>query len=237
MAVTLNEQSRIFAPAATDPKQFGDGAPMLSRVPFDMVRMLNNLQTYCEPSFGFVFDISWRPEGSGSNISRICHTRPTASYYDSGMALLGQVPILVPPKAKHLHYSLGFYRFISGFESTIAVRVTTTRLYLASRPVTRLLDPVGVVAPVESGRMFSPTYIGGPYTTDANSLLPAGATDTSTPYAISAGNTWLDFATTDNINDPLTNPWAFLIVAVDFNNMAVGETIQGAELSWWFDYE
>lgn len=232
MAKILTEQFNCFPPRATDTVLFGDAAPLESRMPLDLVRGLNNAQTYCEPSFGFAFDISWNPVGVGGGQCQ--YQRPTSAYAASGTALLGQVPILVPTQAWKLCYSLGVYRFPAIPETPIQVNVTKMTLYLASKPVTALLTPGAVPIPVQGGRTFQPSYISGPYSSTFETM---SLVDSSTQYEYHDGSTWTDFLTPYNINDRLIDPWAILIATVDFDTMDVNEKIQAGEFSWWFEYK
>lgn len=234
MAKVLTEQQRYLPARVTDPIMFGNGAPMDSRVAHDLVRGENNMQTYCEPSYGFVFDLSWAPNGVSNANSQCMFQRPSSSYFADGYALLGQVPILVPTQAKKLNYSLGVYRFASASEVPISVKIPSISLYLAAAPVTRLLTPSAVPIPVQTGRPFQPAFISGPYSSTYEAT--ANLSDSSTQYEYMDASHWTDFLTPYNINSRLDNPWAILIATCAFADMAVGERIQAGEFAWWFTY-
>ncbi len=251
MAKTLTEQYRRWTSTGTDPRQFGDGAPMHSSIPFDMIRGLNNLQAICEPSFGFAYDqcgvINNIPGGSsyagGDGLPSCTFTMTDDSWGNDGTALLCQLPILVPIQASALAWSFAFYRRPrAGVDlPAVDVNVTNIKMYLASEPCGLLHDPIiPNPAPVESGRLFHPSYIRGQFSSlDIGSIgATSGGPGGAAQYTSWMSELWTNFAPAglNNINDRARNPWAYLLVSVDFNTMSEGESITAAELSWWAKY-
>lgn len=59
MAKVLTEQPRRLSATGSDPRQFGDGAPLHSHIPFDLMRWMNNARSYRDPALQFLHDISY----------------------------------------------------------------------------------------------------------------------------------------------------------------------------------
>lgn len=236
MAKTLTEQTRLWGATATDPSQFGDGAPVHSHVIYDIPKMLNNLQGPCEPGYQFGFDVS--AVGNGAPIPRCRVSRTSTNGSAEGVSLLAQMPVHVRPDASRMYWSAGIYRSAASGESTITTNVRDVTAYLAAGPCVFLLDPVASnPTPSESTRLFDPSYISGPYSSNAVDAVATSDSGTSL-YTKVLGQFFTDFAPRglNNINDRNGDAWAFLILTADFNTMAVGEQFRLAELAIWFDY-
>jgi len=237
MAKTLTEQPRLWGQSSLDPVQFGDGAPVHSAILYDLVRMANNMQTYCSPHMGFASDICpGIGHGTTNNLARCMIARTASNGSAAGTGLLLQVPILVPVDAVRLNWSLGIYRH-NAAETAYAVNVGDITMYLAAGPCIALTDPVASnPTPAEATRLFDPSSISGPYTSNVYDI---NLTDATTQYKIASNFTWTDFAPRglNNLADRNGDAQAILIATAEFDSMAVGETINAAELAWWFGYE
>ena len=248
MAKVLTEQPRYLSSSFYDPQEFGDGAPLHSAIAFDASRWLNNMQTFREPSFQFLHDISIRVVGGLDSRERIRYQVRNVGvdgFLGDGFCMLGQAPIYVPVDATRLRWSLGLYRdpafSVEGTE--VEIDVNNVTMYLSSEPCRQLSDiPVGLEhAEDEIHRRSSvATSLTGAWT--SNTVL-AGAGGSSngpnTVYTKVRSNTWTDFAPRGvaNINDRTGDPWAYIIVEVAFANGVENEIIRGAELSLWFEYD
>jgi hypothetical protein len=241
MAKVLTEQPRLWGAAAEDPRQVGDGAPLHSAEAFDLARALNNRMTYGEPSFQFLHDISMPAAGDTTSLRRIRWRQK--SVLGDGTCMLGQAPIYVPIDATRLRWSLGIYRDpADGFDPVpVNLNVNTITIYLCSEPVRELTDPSpGIITfDNENCRTFSPIFLAGAWTSNA---VAAGATANGSGesmYTRIRSNTWTNFAPrgVNNINDRTGDPWAYVIVTADFTAGQPNESIRGAELSIWFEYD
>ncbi|MCM3878492.1 MAG: hypothetical protein ND807_00140, partial [Vicinamibacterales bacterium] len=157
-----------------------------------------------------------------------------------GTCFLGQAPILVPIDAVRLCWSLGFYRGVSGVEAAIDINVTNIVMYLASAPVMHLADVTTPSPNKENGRLFLPSFISGPYSSNTV-VAVGGSAGTPIPYCYTKvqSETWTNFAPRglQNINARNTEPNAFLIVTADITNGITGNTVRLGELSVWGQYE
>jgi hypothetical protein len=242
MAKVLTEQPRRFSPLTSDPRQFGDGAPLHSAAAFDLVRWVNNLRSYREPYMQFLHDISIPGYGiSPGYLTRIRFR--IKGVVGDGACMLGQSPILVPAGATKLRWSLGLWRhpaaFIEG--GSISLNVNTVTMYLSASPLRKLYDPQPTLidADNECCRMFSEPDLTGPWT---KNTVAAGATSNGTGdpiYTRVRSSDWTDFSpkSVQNLNDRTGDAWAFLIVTCAFTAGLTNESIRGAELSVWFEYE
>ncbi len=240
MAKVLTEQPRRFSPTSLDPRQFGDGGPLHSATGFDLTRWVNNLRSYREPAFQFLHDISIPGTGTPGYASRIRWRQKGA--VGDGTCMLGQVPILVPQGATKLRWSLGIWRHPIGLETgSVSINVNTVTMYLCSDPVRKLDDPQPTLidADNECCRMFYEGHLTGAWTSNA---VAAGATSNGTGdpvYTRVRSDTWTDFSPkgVQNLNDRTGDAWAYLIVTCAFSAGLPFESIRGAELSVWFEYE
>jgi hypothetical protein len=230
-----------LTPAAEDPRQFGDGAPLHSAIPFDLTRMLNNGQTFREPSFQFLHDISLLRDDDSNAKQRIRWHQKTV--VGDGECMLGQAPIYVPVDATRLRWSLGIYRTPASGPDPVPVNinVNTVTMYLCSDPcrVLTSVAPGTEDADDECQRFFYEPWLTGAWT---KNVVSAGATANGfgdPMFTRVRSSTWTNFAPRGvlNINDRLGDPYAYLIVTCAFSAGLPNESIRGAELSVWFEYD
>ena len=239
MARTLTEQMRVPRTSDSPARWSGDGAPMHSAIPFDLVRWLNNAQSYREPTYQFMHDASQNAGVAGTNSPPRTQYRVAAAGGGDGQVMLMQAPILVPVDAVRLCWSLGIYRSHVPAEGTLDINVTNIIMYLASGPCTYLADVTTPSPNREDGRLFLPSFITGPYSSNTVAATGASANTPNPCFTEIQSETWTDFAPRglNNINDRNTNPWAILIVTAQITSGVTDEIVRAAELSIWGQYE
>lgn len=238
MAKTLTEQPRRFSPTALDDRQFGDGAPLHSAIPFDLVRWINNLRSYRDPALQVLHDIAY-PLASPANWRTRFKIKGVGG---SGTCMLLQAPIYVPVGATKMRWSLGIYRHPAAGPDPppVSMDVDSITMYLCSEPCRTLRDllPLTIDTDNECCRYFDEADLTGAWT--SNTVL-AGANDDGAGdpvYDVITSDTWTDFAPSNvnNIRDRTETPWSNLICTAAFTAADAQESVRAAELSVWFEY-
>ncbi len=211
MAVTLTEQWRVWPRGGAEIEYLTDGEGMHSLVPYDLVRQLNNLGSYCNPFVQYTMP----PPIADTDVTGF--VQPGELAYET---FVGQMPVVVPAGAVRMKWTLGLKVDVTGGP----ISVNYVSVYLSRAPYTGTAG----VAIVASG--FDP----------ATTQSTASQVTSTTAYRLyeSVGD---GISPIDRITSPISSntgqaQMAYAIIAVGFT-AAAGGGWYTKDFTVWFQYE
>jgi len=215
-------------------------------------RALNNLATYCEPSYQFAMGAGGFPGGSISGGIAdapmtwwiATGTIPTIS----GTAFLAQMPIIIPHQATRLCWTAGIERGLGpgSIEANVNVDVGLVQLWLSPTPLRRLLTGQTATYPANSSELVGNMDASCMPSKYASRTLSVGFTGNGTGGTVYdlADDTavgWRDFASDPSVygsSVALTGaPIGWLILSVNYSTAHANDFIRVRDFSIWGQYE
>ena len=138
MAITNDQQVNLWKPpSGTADSVAGDGAPLHSMLIHDAVRNVNTMAARCEPQASFAMDATYGMQMQGLIPKGATKWIRSGTVPASGLAFLGQMPVVIPQGATSLNVTAGIRRWeaIGSVDHVIHVNVTKINVFLSSAPL------------------------------------------------------------------------------------------------------